>query len=208
MSKPVLYHAAPSRSITTLWVLEEIGRPFDLKVLDLQAGEQRDPDFLALNPMGKVPCLVDGDVVVTEVAAICLYLAERFPDAGLDVPVGDPGRGTMLRWMFFVPACLEAAIMDTLMPRKEPAPKTMIGYGSLERTLGAVETAIAPGPYILGERLCIADFLLGSLLGWSMNEGFLERRAAFEAYAGRLAARPSFARAMERDQALRNARGS
>lgn len=202
MSPPVLYHASPSRSITALWMLEEIGQPFELKVLNLQAGEQRDPDFLALNPMGKVPCLVDGETVVTETAAVCLHLAERFPEAGLNVPVGDPARGTMLRWMFFVPTCLEAAIMDSAMPRKEPAPKTMIGYGSLERTLAAIEGAIRPGPYLLGERLCVADILLGSTLGWAMSQGLLEKRPAFEAYAGRLAARPAFARTMARDQAI------
>ena len=121
MAKLTLYHAAPSRSSITRWMLEEIGEPYDIHLLSLNKGDNRAPDYLAVNPMGKVPALKHGDVVITEAAAICAYLADEFPRAKLNVPVGDPRRGVYLKWLFFGPSCIEPAMMDRALPRKEEA---------------------------------------------------------------------------------------
>src|SRR4051812_36362467 len=121
MAKLTLYHAAPSRSSITRWMLEEIGEPYDIHLLSLNKGDNRAPEFLAVNPMGKVPALKHGDVVITEAAAICAYLADEFPRAKLNVPVGDPRRGVYLKWLFFGPSCIEPAIIDRAAPRKEEA---------------------------------------------------------------------------------------
>ena len=114
-----LYHASPSRSSIVRWMLEETGEPYDLHLLKLSEGEQLKPDYLAVNPMGKVPALKHGDTVVTEAAAICAYLADAFPQARLNVPIGDPRRGAYLKWLFFGPSCIEPAITDRAFPRAE-----------------------------------------------------------------------------------------
>src|SRR5215216_1508929 len=129
MAKLTLYHAAPSRSSIVRWMLEEIGEPYDVHLLSLKRGEQRAADYLAINPMGKVPSLKHGDVVITEAAAICTYLADAFPDRKLNVPIGDARRGTYLKWLFFGPSCLEPAMLDRSFPRKEEAPRGALGYG-------------------------------------------------------------------------------
>src|SRR5438477_1716348 len=105
MAKLTLYHAAPSRSSIARWMLEEVGEPYDVQLLSLSKGDTRASDYLAVNPMGKVPALKHGDVVITEAAAICTYLADAFPRAGLNVPVGNPQRGVYLKWLFFGPSC-------------------------------------------------------------------------------------------------------
>ncbi len=110
----ILYHFAPSRSMIARWMLEEVGQPYALHLLDFGKEEHRRPDYLAINPMGKVPALVHKGAVITEAAAICCYLADAFPDARLNVPVGDPRRGPYLRWLFFGPSCLEPAVIDCL----------------------------------------------------------------------------------------------
>ena len=113
----------PSRGSIAHWMLEEVGEPYDVHALDRETNEQRQPDYLKINPMGKVPALRHGDVVVTEAAAICLYLAETFPLAGLHVAHRDPLRGQFLKWLFFGPSCIEPAVLDVAFPRKEPAPR-------------------------------------------------------------------------------------
>src|ERR1700736_123138 len=110
MPKLSLYHAALSRSSITRWMLEEIGEPYDIHLLSLSKGDNRAADYLGVNPMGKVPALKHGDAVITEAAAICTYLADAFPQAKLNVPIGDPRRGPYLKWLFFGPTCVEAAI--------------------------------------------------------------------------------------------------
>src|SRR6185312_7827638 len=112
MAVLTLYHAAPSRSSIVLWMLEEVGERYDNRLLKLSAGDNRKPDYLAINPMGKVPALRHGEVVITEVAAICTYLADAFPDKKLNVPIGTPRRGVYLKWLFFGPSCFEAAVVD------------------------------------------------------------------------------------------------
>src|SRR5437660_876661 len=141
MAEITLYHAAPSRSSIARWMLEEIGEPYDIKLVSLSKEENRAPAYLAINPMGKVPALRHGDVVITEAAAICTYLADEFPRAKLNVPVGDARRGPYLKWLFFGPSCIEPAMMDRAFPRKEEARRAALGYGDFEDlSVGMTET--------------------------------------------------------------------
>jgi glutathione S-transferase len=200
-----LYHAAPSRSSIARWMLEELGEPYDLHVLSLAKGEQQAPDYLAVNPMGKVPALKHGDAVITEAAAICTYLADEFPQARLNVPVGDPRRGTYLRWLFFAPSCIEPAITDRAFPRKEEPRRGMLGYGDFDTVIAVVAEAVEPGPYLIGEQFTAADVVLGSTLRWGMMFGLLPKRPEFVAYVGRLEQRPALKRAVALDQELASA---
>jgi glutathione S-transferase len=200
-----LYHASPSRSSIARWMLEEIGEPYDLHLLSLAKGEQRAPDYLAVNPMGKVPALKHGDAVITEAAAICTYLADEFPHARLNVPVGDPRRGTYLRWLFFAPSCIEPAITDRAFPRKEEPRRGMLGYGDFDTVMAVVAAAVEPGPYLMGEQFTAADVVLGSTLRWGMMFGILPKRPEFVAYVGRLEQRPALKRAIALDQELASA---
>ena len=205
MANLTLYHAAPSRSSIARWMLEELGEPYDLHVLSLANGEQRAPDYLAVNPMGKVPTLKHGDTVITEAAAICTYLADEFPQARLNVPVGDPRRGTYLRWLFFAPSCIEPAITDRAFPRKEEPRRGMLGYGDFDTVMAVVAAAVEPGPYLMGEQFTAADVVLGSTLRWGMMFGILPKRPEFVAYVGRLEERPTLKRAIALDQELASA---
>ena len=205
MANLTLYHASPSRSSIARWMLEEIGEPYDLHVLSLSKGEQRAPDYLAVNPMGKVPALKHGDTVITEAAAICTYLADEFPQARLNVPVGDPRRGTYLRWLFFAPSCIEPAITDRAFPRKEEPRRGMLGYGDFDTVMSVVAAAVEPGPYLMGEQFTAADVVLGSTLRWGMMFGILPKRPEFVAYVGRLEQRPALKRAIALDQELASA---
>jgi glutathione S-transferase len=171
-----LYHAAPSRSSIVRWMLEELGEPYDLHVLSLSKGEQRAPGYLAVNPMGKVPALKHGDAVITEAAAICTYLADAFPQARLNVPIGDPRRGAYLKWLFFAPSCIEPAITDRAFPRKEEARRAMLGYGDFDTVMAVVAGAVEPGPYLMGTQFTAADVVLGSTLRWGLMFGLLPKR--------------------------------
>jgi glutathione S-transferase len=202
MAKLTLYHAAPSRSSIVHWMLEELGEPYDIHQLSMQRGENRAPEYLAVNPMGKVPALRHGDVVVTEAAAICAYLADEFPQAKLNVPVGDARRGPYLKWLFFGPSCVEPAVTDRAFPRKEEARRGMLGYGEFDTVVDVVAKAVADGPYILGEQFTAADVVIGSGLRWGMSFKLLPARPEFVAYAARLAARPALQRAEAKDKEL------
>ena len=184
MAKLTLYHAAPSRSSIVRWMLEELGEPYDLHVLSLAKGEQLAPDYLAVNPMGKVPALKHGDAIITEAAAICTYLADEFPHARLNVPVGDPRRGPYLKWLFFGPSCIEPAIIDRAAPRKEEARRGMLGYGDFDTVMDVVAKAVAQGPYLMGEQFTAADVVIGSTLRWGMMFNLLPKRPEFVAYVG------------------------
>jgi glutathione S-transferase len=198
----VLYHASPSRSSVTLWMLEEVGEPYDIKLLKLSENQQHSPDYLKLNPLGKVPTLVHKGVAITEVAAICAYLADEFPAKKLNIPVGTPQRGVYFKWLFFAPSVMEPAANDKVFPRKEPARPGALGWRELDQVLDVAAKAVAPGPYILGEQFTAADVVVGSLLRWGMMFGFVPKRAEFEAYAGRLNARPLAQRAAAKDQEI------
>ena len=202
MPNLTLYHAAPSRSSIVLWMLEEVGEPYDIHPLSLKSGDNRKPDYLKVNPMGKVPALRHGDVVVTEVAAICTYLADEFPKAKLNVPVGDARRGTYLKWLFFSPSCAEPAMMDRMFPRKDDAPRAALGYGDYDTAFNVLADAVRGGPWILGEQFTAADVVIGSLLRWGMMFKGVAERPEFLAYVGRCAERPASKRANAKDEEL------
>jgi glutathione S-transferase len=202
MAKLTLYHAAPSRSSIVRWMLEELGEPYDIHLLSLSKGEQLAPDFLAVNPMGKVPALKHGDTVVTEAAAICTYLADEFPHARLNIPIGDPRRGPYLKWLFFGPSCIEPAIIDRAAPRKEEARRAMLGYGNFDTVMDVVAKAVEKGPYLMGEQFTAADVVIGSGLRWGMMFNLIPKRPEFEAYVARLEQRPALQRATALDQEL------
>ena len=193
-----LYHAAPSRSSVALWMLEEVGEPFEVKLLKLKNGETRQPEFLAVNPMGKVPTLKHDDSVITECAAICCYLADAFPRAGLNVPIGDHRRGVYLKWLFFGPSCLEPAMIDRALKR-EGANPNLLGWRDYDTVLKVVRQAIATEPYILGDQFTAADVVIGSGLRWGMIFDLIPKRPDVVAYVSRLEQRPALKRAVERD---------
>ncbi len=202
MAKLTLYHAAPSRSSITRWMLEEIGEPYDIHLLSLSKGENRRADYLAVNPMGKVPALKHGDTVITEAAAICAYLADEFPRAKLNVPIGTAYRGVYLKWLFFGPSCIEPAIMDRAFPRKEEARRAALGYGDFDTVMEVMANALAKGPHLMGDQFTAADVVIGSTLRWGMMFKMLPERPEFIAYTNRLAARPAAQRAEVRDKEL------
>jgi glutathione S-transferase len=196
-----LYHAAPSRSSTVLWLLEELGQPFELVVLDLKKGEQREPAYLAVNPMGKVPAVKHGESIITESAAICTFLADEFPAAKLAPRIGDPARGTYLRWMFFHGSAFEPAVIDHALKR-EPGSRQMLPYGDYDTTMNVLADALAKGPYLLGETFSAADVQMGSNLRWTMKFGIVPQRPEFVRYVELLAKRPALIRALARDEQL------
>jgi glutathione S-transferase len=202
MAKLMLYHASPSRSSVVLWMLEELGEPYDIHLLSLQKEENRTPDYLAINPMGKVPALRHGDTVITELAAVCTYLADEFPAAKLNVPIGTPRRGVYLQWLFFGPSCIEAAVVDRASPRKEAPRRAMLGYGDFDTVMDVTAKAVAKGPYLMGEQFTAADVVVGSTLRWGMMFKLLPERPEFTAYVDRFAARPALQRAEVKDKEL------
>ena len=203
MAKLTLYHASPSRSSIVLWMLEELGEPYDIHLLSLTKGENREPAYLAINPMGKVPAIRHGDTVVTEAAAICTYLADEFPGAKLNVPIGSPQRGVYLKWLFFGPSCVEPAIMERAYPRKDMPPRAALGFGEFETVVEVLAKAAgAADPYLLGKQFTAADVVIGSGLRWGTMFKLLPERLEFAAYIARLAERPALKRATEKDAKL------
>ena len=203
MTDLTLFHASPSRSSITLWMMEELGQPYDLKLVDLAKGDQLTADYAALNPLGKVPTLRHKGVLVTEVAAICTYLADEFPKAGLNIPVGRPERGVYLKWLFFGPSVLEPAMTDRNYPRASEAPARAVGWRPLPQVLDVIESGLAPGPYLAGKQFTAADVVIGSGLRWGMMFGMIEPRPRFKTYVAQLEERPALKRANERDATLK-----
>ena len=192
-----------SRGRIARWMLEETGQPYRAEVLEYGAA-MKSPQYLAINPMGKVPAIVHGGVVVTECAAICAWLADAFPEAGLAPAPGDPLRGPYYRWLFFAAGPLEAAVTAKSLGLLAPAEKSgMAGYGSYEQTVDALETVVAgAAPWLLGERFSAADVYVGSQVVWGQQFGTLPARPAFAAYAARLQARDAYRRATALDDAM------
>lgn len=203
MADTLTFYTNPmSRGRIARWMLEEVGQPYETVVLGYGTS-MKDPAYLAINPMGKVPAIKHGDTVVTEGAAICAYLADAFPQAGLAPATNDRKRGDYYRWLFFAAGPVEAAVSNKSMGWEPPADKQgTIGYGSLGSVMDALEGAVAKGPYILGEKFSAADVYVGAHIMWGMQFGSLERRPAYEAYAARLHNRPAAVRAREIDDAL------
>ena len=196
-----LYHSPHTRSTGALILLEELGAPYDLHVLNMKAGEQRQPAYLAVNPMGKVPALRHGDAIITEQVAVYLYLADMFPEAGLAPQIGDPLRGPYLRWMVFYAACFEPAVVDRAA-KHEPAPQTMSPYGDYDTMLNTVVAELTNGPYLLGERFTAADVLWGTALGWTTMFGLVPKLPEITAYVNRVGSRPAAARVQAKDAEL------
>lgn len=196
-----LHHAPNSRSNGTLSLLEEMGVPYDLHAMDLRAGENRQPAYLAVNPLGKVPAIEEDGALVTEQGAIFLYLADRFPEAGMAPLIGDPLRGPFLRWLFFYGSAFEPALVDRAQKRDAGTP-SMSPYGTYEAVIGALRDQLSKGPWLLGERFTAADILWGVALNWTMMFGIVEKDPVFVAYAGRVMARPGVQRAGARDAEL------
>ena len=206
MSKPILYHMPQTRGGTALWINEELGDVCDIKLVDMKKGEQKTPDFLALNPMGKIPTLVHDGVVTTEAAAICAYLADAFPQAGPPPAANDPKRGAYFRWMFFAPTCIEPAMMDIFLKRKNENPGS-IGYGNADLVIAAAKTALSNGSYILGDKFSAADVVFGSTLNFAMMFGAFEKADPFKSYVDRLMARPAAQRCLEKNAQFANEMG-
>ena len=199
--KVTLYHSPNTRSSGALILLEELGAPYELHVLNMKAGEQRRPAYLAINPMGKVPAVRDGDAIVTEQVAIFLYLADRFPEKKLAPAIGDPLRGPYVRWLAFYGSCFEPAVVDRAQ-KNAPAPLAMSPYGDYDTMLKTLAGQIAAGPYILGERFTAADVLWGTALTWTMMFKLVPELPELTAYTSRINSRPSVARARAIDAEL------
>jgi glutathione S-transferase len=202
MAELTLFHAPQSRSAITRWLLEELGQPYEIKRLNLREGEQNTPDYRALNPMGKVPTITHRGVPVSESAAICTYLADEYPQAKLNKPIGDPDRGPYLKWLFFGPSCVEPAMMDKAFPRQNPAPRNTAGYGDYDSVLDVLSAAVSKGTYLFGDHFTAADIVIGSGIRYGMLFGMFPERPEFKAYVERLEARPGFQRAAALDKEL------
>lgn len=201
----VLYHHPFTRAASVVWMLEEVGADYELRFVDLQKGEHKVPELLALNPMGKLPVLTDGEVVVTESAAIGLYLADRYAPGRLAPALDDPKRGTYLRWSFFAPSVIEPGLMAKAAgwTYKEG----QAGWGNHEAMLDAMESALSEGDWVLGESFSMADVIFGGTIRFMLQFEMLEPRAAFTAYAERLGKRPALKRADDKNAAVREERG-
>jgi glutathione S-transferase len=205
-STVTLYHSPNTRSSAALTLLEELGAPYELKVLNMKAGEQRQADYLAINPMGKVPAVVHDGALITEQPAVFIYLADLFPAAGLAPPIGDPLRGPYLRWMVFYGSSFEPAVIDRAMKR-EPAAMATSPYGDYDTMLRTLTGQLAKGPYLLGERFSAADVLWGTALAWTTAFDLVPKLPAIQAYIERVAARPAVARVKAKDAELAAAQG-
>ena len=196
-----LYHAPNTRSSGAMILLEELGAPYQLHILNMKAGEQRQPEYRAVNPMGKVPAIKHGEALVTEQVAIFLYLADLVPEAGLAPPIGDPLRGPYLRWLVYYAACFEPAVVDRALKR-DPAPPAMCPYGDYDTMLDTLVGQLSTGPYLLGERFSAADVLWGTGLTWTTMWKLVPERPEIMAYVKRLSTRPSVAKVKAKDAEL------
>jgi glutathione S-transferase len=196
-----LFHAPHSRSGAVRTLLEELGAPYALEVVNLKAGETRTPRYLAINPMGKVPAILHGDALVTEQVAITIYLADLFPQAGLAPAADDPLRAPYLRWLAFHGACFEPAMIDLALKR-EPAPHSMSPYGDYDTMLATLTRQLRAGPYLLGERFSAADVLWACALGWTTGFKLVPELPEVMDYIARMNARPAFQRATALDAEL------
>ena len=201
----VLFHHPFSRAAGSVWPLEEVGVEHELHFVDILAGAQKAPEILAMNPMGKLPILKDGDLVVTEAAAIALYLADRYAPGRLAPALDDPERGRYLRWSCFAPAVIEPAVMAERSGWQVETRSA--GWGDYATMLDTAEHALEGREFILGDRFSMADVIFGGTLAWMMSVDLIERRPTFAAYAERLAARPAKKRADERNAAIAAERG-
>tara|TARA_R110002096_G_scaffold79621_16_gene187193 strand:+ start:4154 stop:4774 length:621 start_codon:yes stop_codon:yes gene_type:complete len=198
MTDMTLYHCPRTRGFHALWMLEETGIPYEVKIVNIR-DESEGEAYRAVNPMRKVPALDADGVLVTESAAICAWLADRYLDAGLAPAVTDPDRAAYLRWLFFCAACIEPAFMDQAFGRDTP--HNTAGWGNVASVLATLERGLDGHDYLVGDRFSAADLMIGSTLNFLMNFKMLERREPFASYVDRLTAREAFQRATAKDAA-------
>jgi glutathione S-transferase len=203
MTDELVFYTHPmSRGRTVRWMLEEVGHAYRTEVIEYGA-TMKSAAFLAINPMGKVPALLHSETVITESAAICAYLADAFPDAGLAPPSGDRLRGAYYRWLFFAAGPVEAAVTNQVLGVTVPEGRErMVGYGCMADVMDTLEAALSGHEYLVGDRFSAADLYVGSRLGFGMMFRTIEKRPAFETYCARLQARPAAERARAIDDAL------
>ncbi|RYF80230.1 MAG: glutathione S-transferase family protein [Comamonadaceae bacterium] len=194
-----------SRAAGTLWALEEAGVPYELQLVDIMKGEQKAPGLLARNPMGKLPTLVDGDLVVTEAAAIALYLADRYAPGRLAPALDDPRRGTYLRWSFFAPSVIEPAVMTKMTGWT--VKEVQAGWGNHDAMLAAAASAIEGKPWLLGDGFSMADVVFGGTLRFMLEFKQIEATPLFSAYVDRIRQRPAYVRAEARNSQMRQQLG-
>lgn len=190
------YYNPMSRGRIVHWMLEEVKAPYEIKLLDWKKADHKSPDYLKINPMGKIPSIVHRGVVVTETPAICMYLADEFPSADLAPAIGHRDRGAYLRWFFFVASCFEPALLDVKSPRAQAVPASHLGYGSSQDTFKTLESAVSNG-FIIGSKFSAADVFISSSIGWGLLTGQLEARPAFVNYVKLCSDRPAFKRFTE-----------
>lgn len=195
------FHSPQTRSGAVLLLLEELQADYEIHALNMKAGEQRQPAYLAINPMGKVPAILHGGTLVTEQVAIFIYLADLYAEAGLAPALTDPLRGAYLRWMVFYGSCFEPAIVDRSQQR-DPGGQGMSPYGSYEATVNTLHEQLSRGPYILGEKFSAADLLWGTAMTWMVGFKLVENTPVFQAYIDRINARPVVARVAASDAEL------
>lgn len=189
-----LYWSPRSRAFTALWVMEEAGQPYERVLTDISTGAQKKPEYLAVNPMGKVPALQDGEATMGEAAAICAYVAERCPEAKLAPPVGNPRRAKYLYWLFFAPTCIEPAIIQIFT--KIQVPTSTAGWGDATQVFDVLDRALEKGPWLLGDDFSAADVAIGSGLSYAVRQfKMVPARPSFDRYINRCEARPAFQRA-------------
>ncbi len=190
-----LYYCPQTRAFTSLWMMEEVGQPYELVRVNIRAPGHPTEAYKKINPMGKVAGFEDGGVGFGETAAILLYVADKFPQTKLSPPPTDPRRGRFLQWLMFSPTCIEPAMME----KRAGTPINTIGagWGDYDRVLAALEAALKPGPWLFGDQFTAADLYIASSLGFGMQFGMIDKRPAFVAYSERATARPAFKRAQE-----------
>src|SRR6202161_3583167 len=189
-----LYWSPRSRSFSSLWLMEETGQPYERVLTDISTGAQKKPEYLAINPMAKVPALKDGEATLAGAAAICAYVADRYPQAKLAPPLGDPSRAKYLYWLFFAPGCIEPAMVQ--VATKIEMNPVAAGWGDAQRVYDVLDTALEKGLWILGENFSAADIVIGSGLNFAIRLfKMLPTRPSFDRYLAACAARPGFQRA-------------
>ncbi|MBL8570452.1 MAG: glutathione S-transferase family protein [Phreatobacter sp.] len=196
-----LFHSPQSRSGAALVLLEELGAPYKLHVLNMKAGEQRGPEYLAVNPMGKVPAIRHRDALVTEQVAISIYLADAFPGAGLAPAIGDAERGAYLRWLVFYAACFEPAVSDRAMKREAGSAQSS-PYGDFDTMYETLVQHLSRQPFFTGERLSAADILWGTALHWMTMFGLVPERPVITDFIQKIVSRPSYRVMMDLDEKL------
>lgn len=195
-----LYWAPHTRSMRALWMLEETGCAYERVLVDITTGAQSHPDFLKINPMGKVPALVDGDMAVAESGAICAWLADRFPEAGLAPAADDPQRGRYLQWLFFSAGCAEPAYTEKM--NGWTTDSSAAAWGGFDRVVAVQEEALSGGQWLLGERFSAADVVMGIDLHYCMNiMKIVPQKSVLQAYVARCLERPALQRAISIDMA-------